>query len=200
VPDLVQPVVPSGELRRHAQPVLTVEELVVRPWEPTDAAAVASAYDDPDIRRWHGRTMTDREALDWVLSWSQRWAAETGAGWAVVDSGILVGRVGFRTLDLVAGVGEAAYWVVPAARGRGVAARTLSAVTHWMFERIGFHRMTLLHSTHNDASCRVAQKAGYAYEGTAYQAGRHADGWHDMHLHARVRAKRPGDDAAGPPI
>jgi hypothetical protein len=36
------------------------------------------------------------------------------------------------------------------------------------------------------ASCRVAQKAGYLLEGTKREHWLFADGWHDVHLHARV--------------
>jgi RimJ/RimL family protein N-acetyltransferase len=42
------------------------------------------------------------------------------------------------------------------------------------------------HSTANVASCQVAQYAGFAVEGTKRGEGRHVDGWHDMHLHARL--------------
>jgi ribosomal-protein-alanine N-acetyltransferase len=132
------------------------------------------------------RSMTDAEALEWVRTWAAGWAAETSAGWAVTSGGVLVGRVGFRVVDLVDGSAEAAYWVVPAARGRGVAGRALIAVTDWMFDHVGFHRMTLRHSTRNAASCRVAEKAGYGHEGTQAEQGLHADGWHDMHLHVRL--------------
>jgi RimJ/RimL family protein N-acetyltransferase len=99
----------------------------------------------------------------------------------------VIGRVGFRTLNLADGLGEAVYRVLPAARGRHLAARALTTVTEWMFDHVDFHRMTLTHSTHNPASCRVAAKAGYDYEGTQRQQGLHLDGWHDMHLHARIR-------------
>ncbi|MGH3544600.1 MAG: GNAT family N-acetyltransferase [Mycobacteriales bacterium] len=186
MPLLVPPPIPQGGLRRHDQPTLTVDELVVRPWGSSDVDGVVSAYRDPDIQRWHVRTMTDAEALDWVQCWSHRWSAETGAGWAIVDAGVLVGRVSFRLLNLGDGYGEASYWVIPAARGRGVAARALAAVTDWMFELVGFHRMHLHHSTRNSASCRVAEKAGYSYEGTLREQALHTDGWHDMHLHARI--------------
>lgn len=159
----------------------------MRPWEVADAQSVAAAYSDPVIQRWHARSMTEQEALAWVLSWRDRWTAETGAGWAIVRADAVVGRVGFRELRLVDGAGEVAYWVLPAARGRGVAARALTAVTDWMFTHVGLHRATLSHSTRNEPSCRVAAKAGYAYEGTQVEQALHADGWHDMHLHARVR-------------
>jgi RimJ/RimL family protein N-acetyltransferase len=33
---------------------------------------------------------------------------------------------------------------------------------------------------------RVAVKAGFAAEGIERDGERHADGWHDMHVHARL--------------
>jgi RimJ/RimL family protein N-acetyltransferase len=187
MPALMPPVLPPGGLCRHAQPTFTVDELVVRPWEPPDAPSVHEAYRDPEIQRWHVRTMAGDEALRWVRSWPERWAAETDASWAVTRDDVLVGRVGFREVNLADGLGEAAYWVVPAARGHGIAARALRVVTGWMFAVAGFHRLTLGHSAENAPSCRVALKVGYAYEGTQRLHGLHADGWHDMHLHAQVR-------------
>jgi RimJ/RimL family protein N-acetyltransferase len=58
------------------------------------------------------------------------------------------------------------------------------ALCRWAFEKAGFHRIELEHSTANDASCRVAVKAGFHEEGIRRSAALHADGWHDMHVHA----------------
>jgi ribosomal-protein-alanine N-acetyltransferase len=184
VPDLVNPALAAGRLRGQPQPTLAVDELTVRPWRLSDSPAVVAAYGDPEIRRWHVRSMDEAEARGWVASWSQRWAAETGASWAVTADGILIGRTGFRRIDLAEGSAEAAYWTMPAARGRDVAARALRAVSDWVLGNVGLHRIELNHSVANQASCRVAAKAGYAYEGTRRQQALHLDGWHDMHLHA----------------
>jgi RimJ/RimL family protein N-acetyltransferase len=188
-PVLVEPVIPPGGLSRHPQPTLTVDELVIRPWRPGDAPAVEAAYADPVIQQWHARSMTAAEAAAWVDEQPRRWVEETGAGWAVTDEESLVGRVGFRTFDLAAGSAETGYWVLPHARGRAIAPRVLTTVTRWLFEEVGFHRVNLNHSVRNPASCRVAEKAGFAVEGTARRQLLHPDGWHDMHLHARVRAE-----------
>ncbi|WP_375475849.1 GNAT family N-acetyltransferase [uncultured Jatrophihabitans sp.] len=188
MPSLAAPAVAPGSLATRPQPTLVVDELTLRPWLASDAPAVAAAYADEAIQRWHVRSLTDDEAAGWVSDWARGWAAETAAGWAVADGDTLVGRTTFRPLDLHDGTGVAGYWVVPAARGRGVAVRALSAVTTWMFGELGFHRMTLLHSTGNPASCRVAERAGYPLEGIQRGQALHADGWHDMHLHARLRA------------
>lgn len=186
MPQLVGPVVPAGRVSGLTQPVLAVDELMLRPWCLDDVPAVVAAYLDPAIQRWHARSMTHAEAEQWVLSWADQWAAETGAGWAVVNQDMLVGRTGLRTLDLSEGHGEAAYWVTPSARGRGIAARSLNSVSQWMFTQVGLNRIELEHSTANVASCRVALAAGFSGEGTKVRSVRHADGWHDMHLHARL--------------
>jgi RimJ/RimL family protein N-acetyltransferase len=164
---------------------------LLRPWHPDDAATLAQAYSDPSIQRWHVRSMDQYEALEWVQSRGDRWQQETGADWAVVRQDVVIGRVGLRKLDLIDGVGEATYWVAPAARGHGAAYRSLRAMSEWFFIRGGFHRIELEHSTANVASCRVAVRAGFAAEGTRRQAVLHADGWHDMHLHARLSIEGP---------
>ena len=187
MPELRGSAVPVGRLRDLDQPTLQVDELTVRPFRDPDARHLSCAYCDPDIQRWHARTMTEGEAHEWITTSAARWRAETGANWAVVgDDGVLVGRVGFRWIDLTEGAAEIAYWTIPSARGRGIAAKAVRASSSWMFTQVGLHRIELNHSTANPASCRVASKAGYAYEGTRRQLVLHQDGWHDMHAHGRL--------------
>jgi RimJ/RimL family protein N-acetyltransferase len=170
-----------------AQPVVAVDELVLRPWQPADADAVLAAFQDPAIQRWHVRAMTRTEqARDWIRSWAQQWAAGSGADWAVTDSDHIVGHVGFRKIDPREASAGISYWTLPAARGRRVAVRVAIAASGWMFAHAGLHRIHLTHSTLNEASCRVALAAGFAAEGVARSSGLHADGWHDMHVHARI--------------
>jgi RimJ/RimL family protein N-acetyltransferase len=169
------------------QPEITAKGITLRPWQASDRPVVTVAFADPAIQRWHCRSMTDQEAADWIDSWSARWSGETDAAWAVLDAGAVAGQVGLRHVDLAQGLAAISYWVLPAARGRGIARRALTALTDWSFQTLGLHRLALSHSTRNVASCRVAQHAGFAAEGTKRGEGRHSDGWHDMHLHARLR-------------
>ncbi len=123
MPDMHPVVVPAGRLRGTPQPFVKMDELLLRPWQATDAAGIIDAYSDPAIQHWHGRSMTHDEALSWVTSWSEQWNAETGVSWAVVENDTLLGRMGFNHIDLRAGLGEAAYWVLPAAGTRRRSAR-----------------------------------------------------------------------------
>jgi RimJ/RimL family protein N-acetyltransferase len=190
MPYLVRPVVPPGRMRELEQPLLrTPGGLVLRPWEAGDARVVLEAFRDPEIQRWHLRAFgTLEEAGAWIAQWAGRWRAERDACWAVTDgAGTVLGRVAVREVRLADGVGECAYWVLPAARNRGVASAATTEMARWALDELGLHRLFLLHSTANPASCRVAAKAGFAPEGTLRGAMLHPDGWHDMHLHGRVR-------------
>jgi ribosomal-protein-alanine N-acetyltransferase len=186
MPLLTEPVVVPGSLARLPQPVLKVDDLVLRPWQASDAAAVSRAYSEPSIRQWHVRSMTEEEARVWIDSWPGRWAQESGGGWAISNASGLVGQISLRRLNLAEGLGEVSYWVLPAARGSRVATRALCTLTAWAFDELKLHRLELVHSVMNPESCRVAANAGYLAEGTKRREGLHADGWHDMHLHARL--------------
>ncbi|MGW2023079.1 GNAT family N-acetyltransferase [Streptomyces decoyicus] len=90
-------------------------------------------------------------------------------------------------MNLVHGLAECAYWVLPNARGVDVAPRGVATVTAWALDEAGFRRLEVAHSVSNEASCRVAIKSGFVLEGTLRSARLQRDGRHDTHLHARVR-------------
>lgn len=190
MPPSVSPVVLAGHINRNAQPVLRADELTLRPWLPCDAPAVLQAFSDPAIQRWHRQAMTsESEALAWIGQWSDRWQAERDACWAVTRAAEVLGRVSLRAISLAAGIAQLTYWMLPAARGLGVAPRAAEQVARWAFET-GIHRLELHHSVANTASCRVADKLGFPLEGTLRSALLHKDGWHDVHLHAQVSDDR----------
>ncbi|NUP48511.1 MAG: GNAT family N-acetyltransferase [Catenulispora sp.] len=184
------PVISAGSLANSPQPVLPAAQgLVLRPWEPADAQAFLSAYRDEDIRRWHTRRpSSEARVREWFDAYRRDWEREKGGHWAVArDGGEVLGRIALGSVNFDEGIAGIGYWVLPAARGAGVATSALSALSVWALDEIGFHRLHLDHSTRNHASCRVASKSGYLVEGTKRSAGLHDDGWHDMHLHARVQ-------------
>ena len=148
-----------------------------------------SAYQDPAIRHWHTRQPAPQDEVHERFERYRRgWEEETGVSWAVTgEGGKVLGRIALGSLNLADGDAGCGYWVLPAARGAGVAARALTAVSGWALGEAGFHRLHLDHSTRNPASCRVAAKAGFRLEGTMRSAAVHSDGRHDMHLHARIR-------------
>ncbi|MFJ6695064.1 GNAT family N-acetyltransferase [Streptomyces sp. NPDC091272] len=184
-------VIPAGRMRDHEQPVLPLPGgLELRPWRRSDAPKFVEAGQDPAIQHWNrpGR-LTVAEAERRIDRWGERWRAEVSAVFAIAEAGEgeVVGTAGMGDIELARGTGEILYWLLPAGRGKGVAVDAAVTLTRWAVEDLGLHRVQLTHSTANQASCRVAEKAGFSYEGTMRSALLHADGWHDEHLHARVQ-------------
>src|ERR1022692_4169981 len=185
--------VPVGSLAARPQPTLTAGGgggVLLGPWSVGDAQAVMDAYQDEAIQRWHARRADSlTETREWIAGWQGGWAAETGAHWAVVEaeSDILLGRAALKHLKLADGTADVAYWTVPAARGKDVCPRAVDAMASWAFELAGFHRLDLEHAMGNTASCRVAEKTGFAVEGVRRSAWLLTDGRHDVHAHARLR-------------
>ncbi|WP_338699123.1 GNAT family N-acetyltransferase [Streptomyces sp. Q6] len=191
MPTELKPTIPPGTLAATPQPTLTTAdgELQLRPAESSDAQAIYEAFQDPALRFWHARTMeSPQEARTWIEGTHEDWRSERAAQWIVARAGdgAPLGRMALRTMDLLEGLAEIGYWVLPAARGRAVAPRALATVTDWALAA-GFHRVELLHSTRNEPSCRVAEKTGYPLEGTRRSSALHTDGWHDMHVHVRLQ-------------
>ncbi|MFI2284887.1 GNAT family N-acetyltransferase [Nocardia beijingensis] len=170
-----------------AQPTLRGAAVLLRPWTSADAAVIRAVYQDPDIQRWHVRdVVSEAEARELIARWRSGWREGDGPQWAVVVEGVVAGRVGLRNMSPADGVAGIAYWTVPRWRGRGVTPAAVETVTEWAFG-VGFHRLEVSHSVRNLPSCRAAVKAGFVAEGVKRSAGLHADGWHDMHVHVRIR-------------
>jgi RimJ/RimL family protein N-acetyltransferase len=153
-----------------------------------DAVAVAAAFADPQIALWNTGP-TDLEGARLWCAGRADWALGDHASWLVKGStgGDLVGSVSVHAIEPRNGAAQIGYWVTPDARGRGVATAAVSAASRFAFSAVGLTRVELFHATANSASCRVADKTGFALEGVTRQSFRYGDGMlHDEHQHSRL--------------
>jgi RimJ/RimL family protein N-acetyltransferase len=96
----------------------------------------------------------------------------------------IVGSISLFHADWEVRSAEIGYGVRADERCKGYATEALVAVSRWALERGGLQRAWLTANTDNLASIRVAQKAGFAREGTMRRAGLEDDGLHDLALFA----------------
>lgn len=150
-------------------PPLTDGEIRLRPWERGDVPAVTAACQDPEIPRWTvvPRGYTERHARDFVDGTLGDRTTGRELALAVVDPGdALLGALGLSSFDWPDLKAEIGYWMVPEARRRGVGARATRMLASWALTTLGLERLELLAHPENEASQRLAERAGFTREGT----------------------------------
>jgi len=179
------------------------EQVALRPWRAGDAASVASACTDADIQRWtlvpDGYTAADAEQF--VAYATEALAAGTSAELAVVTAGdpdAVLGAAGLVRIDWDHEQAEVGYWTAAEARGRGVATRAVRLLSAWAFRELPLTRLQLMPFIGNDASERVAERAGYRREGVLRSFHVSKNGLADVVMFARLRGDADGD--GGEPV
>ncbi len=181
------------------QPSATSPGLLLRPWTEQDIPALVAAYRDPVMRHWlrHAVTTT-QEAHRIIQARGAERRAGTGFSFAVLHAdadgaaGDLLAGVSIRRLYREGASGEVGYWVAAPWRGQGIAPRALNAVCEWAFRLPRdrpLERVELIHAVGNHASCRVADKTGFAL--TAVLPPQLPEFPDDAHLHIRLADKPP---------
>jgi RimJ/RimL family protein N-acetyltransferase len=153
------------------------EGVVLRRWVIDDAPAVAEACRDPEIPRWipwMPTPYTDQDARTYVNECLE--AGDDRKPFAVVDpeTDVLLGAIDMRISPLRNG--NIGYWVVRAARGRGVCTSALRTLSRWALDELDLGRLELVTDPDNAASQRVAEKVGFRREGVLRSHLPHRDG------------------------
>ena len=100
----------------------------------------------------------------------------------------LVGCLWTKRTDWGGRVTEVSYAIAPEARGFGMAAEAVDAVAVALILEHGFQRLELRVAPGNTASRRVAEKAGFTYEGLLRNAGYVHSGRVDLEVWTLVAA------------
>ncbi|MFF3322469.1 GNAT family N-acetyltransferase [Streptomyces sp. NPDC002889] len=165
--------------------------LLLRPWLERDLPALVTVYRDRDLRRYTRMPVAgDEDGLRWLEIRQRGWRTGTYLGFAVFEErgdggeGPLVANVALKRPEAGLPGAEVGYWTAATARGRGVAPRALEALIEWAFDHCtgDLEYLELLHQVDNTASCRVAQKCGFAYRTTLPPRPPFPN---DAHLHIR---------------
>jgi RimJ/RimL family protein N-acetyltransferase len=180
----------AGPRKALRQPAIDLSGSVrMRPWRTVDAVDLWLAAQDPLVRRYAGFLVADRSDAGLVVQQAAAmWRARDGVAWGLWDGADLLGSLRFVGSEAYPGTGLVGYWLVPHARGRGLASAALEAGTRVAFSRLGWHRIELRHAVENDRSCRVARRCGYLLEGTLREGMTYPvdSRRSDEHLHARL--------------
>ncbi|MQA01488.1 MAG: GNAT family N-acetyltransferase [Streptosporangiales bacterium] len=166
---------------------LTGAGVVLRPFRAGDAEGCVEACTDPRTRHWLPQLpdpYTAEAAAEYIATREEEHAADRGVFWCAADpvDDRMLGSFGLH-LDRDGGpdTAELGYLLHPAARGRGIATTAARLVRRHAFAPadaggLGLRRLVVCAAQGNEASVRVAQRAGFVRTGVDRAAAPLGDG------------------------
>jgi RimJ/RimL family protein N-acetyltransferase len=129
---------------------------------------VAAMVADPDVVRF--TRFPEPLPEGFIAQWYARYRdgrrdGTCGAFAIIAAGGEFLGLALAVHIDGQAREAELGYMLAPGARGRGAATQALRQLSDWALDTIGMQRLQLLISADNEASSRVAKRAGYTLDG-----------------------------------
>jgi len=176
-------------------PTLTVStpRMHVRPLAAADAEALAEIFADKQTQRWlplpqpYGQV----DASAWCTQLAdERRRSGSGDHYGMVrrEDDRVVGCLWASRTDWTNLVTQIACAISPEARGFGMAAEAVDALAIALILEHGFGRVEVRLAPGNTSARRVAEKAGFTYEGLLRNAGRVPSGRVDLEVWSLVAA------------
>lgn len=142
----------------------------IRKWELSDAVDLAAALSNTNIldnlRDGLPYPYTEQDARDYITAMLSADANDTFA-FAITVDGKVIGSVGvFRQDNIHRRTAELGYYVAEEYWGRGIATDAIKQACKFVFEKSDMIRIFAEPFSHNVASCRALEKAGFQFEGT----------------------------------
>ncbi len=170
--------------------------IVLRDWRLEDALAL-----EPVCGEWNVSSFTsvpwdysEDAARAWVGRQWQKRAAGTVLALAITEPGgggeLPVGNVNLAEFGEDGRSASIGYWLVPAARGRGLAVVAVRLLIDWGFESFRLERVEFAILPENLASQRVAERAGAVAKGLRERSHHEHGRWWDMSIYEITQGGR----------
>ena len=166
---------PGDGVTLNAAVCESIDEL--RPWMPWARSAPTPEESERECRRMHGRFALREDLV--VFVFERRQDGSEGA---------LLGGSGLHRIDWTVPRFEIGYWRRTGRGGQGLIGEAVLALNRVAFDRLGARRVEIRMDARNERSARVAERAGFTFEGLLRQDALDPDGQpRDTRVYARVR-------------
>ncbi len=167
---------------------LTDGRVLLRDWQKADAPVLEGVCGEWDVCQFTSVpwSYSLAEATAWTIRTRQNRSEGKVLSLAIVEmgSGLVVGNVNLSRFSEDGNEAALGYWLVPSARGRGLASAAARTLARWGFEAMGMKRIELAILPENTASHRVAERLGATPEGVRRSSHEAGGRWWDMAIYA----------------
>jgi len=171
-------------------PVLTDGVITLRRPVDADAASISAAVlaSLPELSPfmpWATAGHDEAAALEWIRG--EREPDEVQY-LIVGDDGELAGGCGLNLFNQVNRYANLGYWLRSDRTGRGWATRATVLLARHGLTQLGLERVEIMMAVENEASRRVAERAGATFEGTLRHRFLLYGEYHDAYLFSLIRS------------
>ena len=169
--------------------LLDLGDLRVRSWHKSDLDALVryanNAKIAANLRDQFPHPYTRSAAATYLVEVR---SADVETSFAVEYAGEAIGGIGFKLgIDIARISAEMGYWLGEPFWGRGLTTRAVQATSEWAFDNYKLTRIFAMAFSHNVASMRVLEKAGFESEGILRRSAVKNGVVLDQILYAKVR-------------
>ena len=164
-------------------PILLTPRTTLREITEVDADTIFDCFSQKEVIRYYGqeKLTTFQEALHLIDIFAENYRNQKGLRWGIerIDTGELMGTVGFNQWNQKHKRAEIGYELHPKYWGHGYASESASAVMAYGFDTLQLVRIGAVVFLENKASQHVLEKLGFQQEGVLknymYQNGKAHD-------------------------
>jgi RimJ/RimL family protein N-acetyltransferase len=169
--------------------LLDLGDLLVRSWRKSDLDALLrhanNAKIASNLRDQFPYPYTRRAAIDY-LDFVREQVPERS--FAMDYAGEAVGGIGFQIgVDIARVSAEIGYWLSESFWSRGLTTRAVQAASEWALDAYKVSRVFAVVFSHNTASIRVLEKAGFQQEGILRRSAIKNGEILDQVMYAKIR-------------
>jgi [ribosomal protein S5]-alanine N-acetyltransferase len=172
-------------------PILSTGDLVLRPIEDRDTAALFHHFSDDTVTKYMDIDSFSNisEATHIIDLFRKSQEEEEGTRWAVTLAGNdeLIGTCGYHKINKPHFKAEIGYDLRPAYWGKGIMKEAISCMLTYGYEELQFNRIEAFVDPENIASSKLLTRLGFRYEGLLRDAFFEKGKFVDAELYSLLR-------------
>jgi ribosomal-protein-alanine N-acetyltransferase len=172
-------------------PVIQTGDLVLRPIEDRDTAALFRLFSDEEVTRFMDieAFVNVSEAIQLLEFFRQSLEKEEGMRWAITMAGKdeLIGTCGYHKISKTHFKAEIGYDLLPLYWGQGIMIAAINGILSYAYEELQFNRIEAFVDPANMASAKLLRRLGFEYEGFLRDAFFEKGNFVDAELYSRLR-------------
>ena len=172
-------------------PTIKTKDFILRPYRKGDRKSLQNNINNKKIYERVSNIpypYTMKDARDWIKKKlkEERQKKRTSMAFAIDIGREVVGSIGLASM-ITGHKAEVGYWLAEKYWNKGIMTKAVKLITKFGFSKLKLKRMAIRVLLFNKASRRVAEKAGYKFEGILRKDIKKGNKFLDDYLFAKVK-------------